>query len=639
MESVQIIGAGLAGLSAAITLAKENIRCNLISLQPSERAQSVLAEGGINAAINTMGEDDSPQFHLEDTVKAGVYLADREAVEGLTRRAPEVVEQLARRGVPFHCVDGRLQQRPFGGQRKRRTLYAKSSTGKALMTALIDEARKYEAAGLICRYPHHELVELLLEPSGRSAGAASTVCRGLRIRDTYRNQLLTLFGPVLLAFGGMNGIFPGMTTGTTANSGDAAAKVFAQGVIFGNLEMIQYHPTTVGISGKRCLISEAARGEGGRLFIYRNRQAAGEVTCPELPKEQAGIAGESASACRLSKMDESKSERKSRKRNRNQQVRDTLGEPWYFMEEKYPELGNLMPRDVVSREMFFALRREDCANQVYLDMRGLSREIWEKKLPDLREEIRHYLGIDPKQEAVPVEPGIHYFMGGIHVDVGHRTNLPGLYAAGECCCQYHGANRLGGNSLLGAIYGGMVAAESILGDEQARAAAENTLRDEESILRDEETRVPEGVLRDGEAVALESTLRDEGKAAAENIPGEGGLSEKQAEDVDAAWLLPASAALIKEIEEILLSALGIVRDGEEIAEALRRLARLKSGRLWNERESNRLALAEAMLLSAQQRRESRGAHYRKDYPELDEKQSRIIRSVMENGEVKVIDEQ
>ncbi len=117
------------------------------------------------------------------------------------------------------------------------------------------------------------------------------------------------------------------------------------------------------------------------------------------------------------------------------------------------------------------------------------------------------------------------------------------------------------------------------------------------------------------------------------------MSEKQAEDVDAAWLLPASAALIKEIEEILLSALGIVRDGEEIAEALRRLARLKSGRLWNERESNRLALAEAMLLSAQQRRESRGAHYRKDYPELDEKQSRIIRSVMENGEVKVIDEQ
>ena len=282
-----IAGAGLAGLSAAITLARSGIACRLISMLPSERAQSVLAEGGINGALNTMGEDDSPARHFEDTMKAGGYIADADAVKGLTDHAPQILLELKRMGAAFNLQDETIQLRNFGGQKKKRTAYARSSTGKILMTTLIDEARKYEAAGLIVRFSHHELTDLLIR-DGR--------CLGLVARDFYTDQPELMYEPVILATGGLSGFFPYITTGSVTNTGNASALAFARGVRFSNLEMIQYHPTTFSIAGKRCLISEAARGEGGRLFSYRD------------------------------------------------------GKPWYFMEERYPELGNLMPRDVVSRE-------------------------------------------------------------------------------------------------------------------------------------------------------------------------------------------------------------------------------------------------------------------------------------------------
>ncbi|MBR1554637.1 MAG: FAD-binding protein, partial [Oscillospiraceae bacterium] len=326
MQKVIIIGAGLAGMSASVTLAEHGISCALISLQNSERAQSVLAEGGINAALNTMGEDDTVQNHYEDTLRGGVYLADPNAVQNLTSHAPEIVRWLENLGVPFNMTDSDIMLRNFGGQKKKRTAYARSSTGKIIMTALIDAVRKHEASGLVKRYPHHDFIELLTE---------NQVCRGVRVQDAYTGKITDFKGIVLLCSGGMNGIFPSMTTGTTQNSGDVTATVFRQGVKLGNPEMIQYHPTTVGISGKRCLVTEAARGEGGRLCILRNNQK------------------------------------------------------YYFMEEKYPELGNLMPRDVVAREMYF-IRRES-GGEVYLDMTELSSETWQKKLSDLRQEIMHYL--------------------------------------------------------------------------------------------------------------------------------------------------------------------------------------------------------------------------------------------------------
>ena len=565
-ESVNIIGAGLAGLSAAITLARAGRNCNLISMLPSERAQSVMAEGGINGALNTMGEDDCTENHFNDTMKAGAYIADEEAVRKFTERAPEILMELKRLGVPFNLQNEQIQQRNFGGQKKKRTAYARSSTGKVLMTALIDEARKYEEQGLIRRYSNHELVRLILtaDPNVQWYGeldlkrqlkltdrfdrnatcndndpiSNSRLCIGAVIKDNYTCDMIKLKGMVILAYGGMNGMFPEKTTGTVTNSGDATALVFSQGVMFSNLEMIQYHPTTIGISGKRCLVSEAARGEGGRLYVMRD------------------------------------------------------GKPWYFMEEKYPELGNLMPRDVVARESYFVTHSSECDDQVWLDLHELPKETWLKKLPDLRNEVKHYLGIDPIKDPIPVEPGIHYFMGGIDVDIRHKTSIDGLYAAGECCSQYHGANRLGGNSTMGAIYGGIVAAESIMA--------------ESKISEDKD---------DNQANCKKY-------AGYNNITGNPSdtISDKMSESINDYINCTSSAALNAAIRDILMQAMGIVRNEDDMTSALDEIRKIISDGQFNEkklntREENRLHLAEAMLESAILRKESRGAHYRSDYPQ------------------------
>ncbi len=594
MIRVQIIGAGLAGLSAAIALAKEGIPSNLISSQAPERAESVLAAGGINGALNTMGEDDSCEEHMADTLRAGVHLADADAVRGMTQAAPQIIRELQAMGVPFNQKNGELQQRNFGGQKKKRTAFAKTSTGKMIMNALIDEARKYEAQGLIKSYDHHEFVHLVRGEDG--------ACIGLAVRDVYaalqsgntcmssarkdnrmenrtgsdamvlrqKEEASTaiFYGPVIMAVGGLNGLFPGKYTGSAANTGEAAIHLFAEGVKFSNLEMVQYHPTTIGIAGKRCLISEAARGEGGRLFVIRN------------------------------------------------------GEPWYFMEEKYPELGNLMPRDIVAREMYFVVHDENCEDQIYLDMRHLSEETWSEKLSDLRSEVKRYLAIDPAEEPLPIAPAIHYFMGGIDVDLRHQTNIRNLYAAGECCSQYHGANRLGGNSMLGAIYGGKTAAQSI---------AENYAELEKLIAEAEKNVV--NSLSEGEQ---KSSLNNEG-----SVKGEKGVSD---------------AAASAGIGAILAEAMGIVRDEITLQNALTKLQELESeyaenaadsvdmvsretvaDRTGTSRIQRKLHFAEAMVLSALARKESRGAHYRSDCPNTGENAKKTF--AVYDGEVHVHVEQ
>ena len=495
--SIIIIGAGLAGLSAALTLAEQGVACNLVSAQASERAQSVMAEGGINACLDTMGENDSIENHFEDTMCGGVYLADPNAVWGLCQNAPEIVKKFYELGVPFPVNEKGIVQRSFGGQRKKRTAFVKSSTGKMLMTALIDEVRKYEARGLVTRFAHHRVKALHIHEN---------VCFGVTLTDTYTDDSIPLTGSVILAFGGMNGLFEGMTTGTTQNSADISALCLENGVELANLEFIQYHPTTIGISGKRLLISEAARGEGGRLFIEQN------------------------------------------------------GKPWYFMEEKYPEMKNLMPRDVVSAEMVSVVNMPDCGGQVYLDMTGIGMDVWKTRLSDLREQIMHYLDIDPVKKPVPVSPGIHYFMGGIWVDESHRTSVRNLYAAGECACQYHGANRLGGNSLLGAVYGGKTAARTVLSEYK-------------------KTENPEPVSESPEAYT------------------------------------EVTSQFRVSVSQILAKHLTILRNENDLKKALRELDLLEE-RAVNPAETRLLRLAQATVGCALFRRESRGSHRRTDYPEI-----------------------
>lgn len=514
MKKIIVIGAGLTGLSAAKEAAERGTGSILVSDQPSERAQSVLAQGGINAALDTE-DGDSVQSHYEDTLAGGSDLADPEALQGLTAAAPRIVEELAGLGVPFHREDGRIVRRSLGGQKKKRAAYAKKSTGKTLVTALADEVRKYEASGLVERMPHHKFAGLYLKDGE---------CRGCFVRDTYTGDAVFLEGPVLLACGGLNGMFGEQTTGSRSNTGEAAATVFRQGVELGNLEFVQYHPTTFSIPGKRCLVSEAARGEGGRLFVKRK------------------------------------------------------GVPWYFMEEKYPVFGNLMPRDVVSREMAAVCGRDGCERQVYLDMAGVSPGAWKKGLAELKEECMKYLHIDPEKEPVPVEPGVHYFMGGILADRNHRTNIRYVYAAGECACQYHGANRLGGNSMLGAIYGGKVAARSAVGD-----------------------------LTEWQGV--------------KSIPA---IPEWEEDRTD-----------METVSGCLAEGMGIVRSGEKISRAARKLEELWNRAEKEGKQENRLLLGLAMLRSADERKESRGAHFRSDYPEADEGYRKTTVAVFDGKRIRI----
>lgn len=501
MERVVIIGAGLAGLSCARTLAEDGVASVLVSLQHSERAASVLAEGGINAAMDVMGEHDSWEQHFEDTMRAGHLLADARSVAGLCYSAPAVVRSLIGLGVPFQTEGGALVQRSFGGQKKKRTAFVGSVTGKMLVGALVDAVRRYEAAGLVERRPHAELAKLELA-GGR--------CVGAWVQDSYSGERAFLAGPVVLAAGSMGGIFGPRTTGSKMNAGNVAAVAFSQGVELANLEFIQYHPTTIPIFGKRLLVSEAARGEGGRLFTMRD------------------------------------------------------GKPWYFMEELYPELGNLMPRDVVSREEHAQMADPRNDGTIYLDMRGIAEQVWRERLSDLRDEITHYTGRDPAVEPVAVEPGIHYCMGGVLVDEAHATNIAGLYAAGECACAYHGANRLGGNSTLGAIYGGGVAARSAAGYLASEFAA------------------------------------------------------REPEPFDESYALAGAVDLAAELalEDCAFESLGLVRCEDELAAGEARAEELLARSTYPQL-ARRARLVLAAIRCARERTESRGAHVRSDYPEAD----------------------
>ena len=354
MKDVLIIGSGISGMACAVRSAALGVHVTLVSPFPSERSQSVMAAGGINAVLPGNEEGDSVLSHVEDTLRGGCGLGGEKAVKGLCEHSGEILRWLESIGTVFSVDDrGRPLRRAFGGQTHKRTYYCGASTGKQIVSALVMEARRFEAAGLI---------ERRLWCCFHSALIRDGVCHGAMLFDESRGGLEAAYADaVVIATGGQNALF-GKTTGSTQCDGYAAGKLFMQGAELKNLEFIQYHPTTMETPQKRMLISEAARGEGGRLCALRD------------------------------------------------------GKPWYFMEELHPTLGNLMPRDVVSREEARVLADPSCTGQVWLDLRGIRRDVWRSRLSDLREECQHYLGIDPVREPVPVEPGIHYSMGGIRVD-------------------------------------------------------------------------------------------------------------------------------------------------------------------------------------------------------------------------------
>lgn len=520
MYDIIIVGNGLAGLTAAITCAEAGAKAILISSNQPERSQSVMAEGGINAALDHKGENDSPALHMADTLAAGCGLADPEAVAGLTQAAPGIIAWVDRLGTVFSRDElGRVDQRHFGGQKKKRTAYANAGIGRQLMAALSRYSRKLESEGRLAVRNDLRLLSLALGQRGLAGGAFLPVAGG--------EASLLGADSLILCSGGLGGLF-GNHTGSLLSDGAAAASLFCQGVAMANLEMIQYHPTTGQGQGKRLLISEAARGEGGRLFTYKQ------------------------------------------------------GRPWYFMEEWFPEGGNLMPRDVVSRSIYKVVREQGLGvegrDQVLLDISFLPKGVLEGKLYEICRTCRTFLGLDPAREPIPVWPGIHYFMGGLYVGRDHAASIPGLFAAGECACQYHGANRLGGNSTLGAIYGGGLAARSALSRPPRYSEAEK-----QALLEREARRWQRLPASKGSPAPLRRRLQGLMGEAMGLIRSEKGLN-----------------AALAGVDELAEESRSLCGDGEAVEPALLR---------------NQLTLGRAMLLSALARRESRGAHQRADFPQ------------------------
>lgn len=404
-NNIAIIGGGLAGLLAALKICEGGGKVDLFSYCPVKRSHSLCAQGGMNACMDTKGEHDSIYEHFDDTVYGGDFLADQLAVKGMVEAAPKLVKMFDRMGVPFNRTpEGVLDLRNFGGQKNKRTVFAGSTTGQQLLYALDEQVRRWEVKGKVTKYEFWEYIRAIKNKDG--------IVRGLVAQNMNSNEIKAFPADVvILATGGPGQVF-GRCTASTICNGSAVSSAYQQGAHIGNPEFIQIHPTAIPGSDKNRLMSEACRGEGGRVWTYKD------------------------------------------------------GKPWYFLEEMYPAYGNLVPRDVASRAIFKVCVHMGLGvnndRRVYLDLSHIPADYLEHKLGGILEMYSEFVGQDPRKVPMEIFPSVHYSMGGIWVDRMHHTNIPGLMAAGECDHQYHGANRLGANSLLSASYSGYVAGPEAL---------------------------------------------------------------------------------------------------------------------------------------------------------------------------------
>lgn len=540
-SKIIVVGGGLAGLMATIKAAEAGVHVQLFSLVPVKRSHSVCAQGGINGAVNTKGEGDSTWEHFDDTVYGGDFLANQPPVKALCDAAPGIIHLMDRMGVMFNRTpEGLLDFRRFGGTKYHRTAFAGATTGQQLLYALDEQVRRWETAGLVSKFEHWEFLGSVLDDDG--------VCRGIAAQDLRSMEIQTFpADAVILATGGPGIIF-GKTTNSVINTGTAASAVYQQGVKYANGEMIQIHPTAIPGDDKLRLMSESARGEGGRIWTYKD------------------------------------------------------GKPWYFLEEKYPAYGNLVPRDIATREIFSVCVDQKLGingeNMVYLDLSHKDPKELDIKLGGIMEIYEKFMGDDPRKIPMKIFPAVHYSMGGIWVDYNMMTNIPGLFAAGECEYQHHGANRLGANSLVSAIYDGMVSGPKAV--EYIRGL-EKHADDTSSIVFDREKK--------------RHTDRYENLLKMNN-------------GTENAYVLH------KELGDMMNANMTVVRYNDRLEDTIGKIKDLKERynninitdtARWNNQGVaftrqlwNMFELAEAMTLGALLRNESRGAHYKPEFTERDD---------------------
>jgi len=436
-KTVVVVGGGLAGLMTTMKLAEAGVKVKLVSIVPVKRSHSVCAQGGINGAVNLRGENDSPYLHFEDTITGGDFLNHQPPVMRMAERAPAIIYLLDRMGVPFNRThEGMLSFRRFGGTLKHRTAYAGATTGQQLLYALDEQVRRYETAGMVHKYEGYEFLGIVKDANGN--------CRGVTVQNLRTMEIEGLASDAVVIASGGNGLIFGRSTNSIINTGSPVSICYQQGALYGNPEMVQIHPTAIPGEDKCRLISESVRGEGGRLWTPRDPMDSRKPT--DIPEKDR----------------------------------------WYFCEELDPVYGNLLSRDIVSFSIYCVCRMGKGVQgkqQVYLDITHLheskggpyTRQIINDKLEGVLEIYEKFMREDPIEVPMRIYPAVHYTMGGLWVDYekGHdtaididsprnqMTNIPGLYAAGECEYQYHGANRLGANALLSCLYGGEIAAQGI----------------------------------------------------------------------------------------------------------------------------------------------------------------------------------
>ncbi len=535
-HDVLIVGAGLAGLRAAVEIAGERDVALMSKVYPT-RSHSGAAQGGIAGALSNE-EPDSWEWHMYDTVKGGDFLTDQDAAEILAKDAPRAIYELEHMGVSFNRTPaGKIAQRAFGGHTRdfgkasvRRACHAADRTGRVIMDALYFESLRKG----IKVYEEFYLLDLLIKENRVTGLVAYELATGSV--HVFHSKV------VLLATGGFGKVYK-TTSNCFTNTGDGVYLAYKAGIPLEDMEFVQFHPT--GIYGMGVLISEAARGEGG---VLRN----------------------------------GKGER--------------------FMEKYAPTLKDLAPRDMISRSIIEEIREGrgiDGRDFVHLDLTHLGKDLLAEKLSDISSFVRIYLGIDPVKELIPVQPTCHYMMGGVPTNLDgqvlgeNQQVVHGLYAAGECACvSVHGANRLGCNSLLDLVVFG-------------RRAGKKIIQDLEDL---DWTPLPDQPDR-GIAAKIDS------------------LRKRQ--DGEKAWVLR------NEMQKTMTACCSVFRQKRDLEKGLSIIQSLQEryGRVTiNDRGHgfntelmetielmSLLNLSYVILASATAREESRGAHFREDYPERDDR--------------------
>jgi len=539
---VVVVGGGLAGLMATIKIVEQGLDVDILSLVPVKRSHSVCAQGGINGAVNTKGENDSPWEHFDDTLYGGDFLANQTQVWGMCEAAPKILHMFDRMGVMFNRTpEGLLDFRRFGGTQHHRTAFAGATTGQQLLYALDEQVRKLEDEGRVKKFEGWDFVSAILDEDGH--------CEGITAQELLSMEIhIFKADAVIMASGGPGMVF-GRSTNSLINTGSAAGRLYQQGATFANGEFIQIHPTAIPGDDKLRLMSESARGEGARVWTYKD------------------------------------------------------GKPWYFLEEKYPAYGNLVPRDIATREIF-----DICVNQklgiqgenmVYLDVSHIDNDILNVRLGGILEIYEKFMGDDPRRVPMKIFPGVHYSMGGIWVDEKQNTSIPGLFAAGECDYSQHGANRLGANSLLSAVYGGMVAGPSAV--EYVKGKEPSEKKSSSPIFEDQ---------RKQDMERVEQIMAMRGKENAFALHQEMGR------------LMTENVTVVRENENLL-------RTDEKLTEFMERFQNIGIDDKLNVHNHSvsfirglrgMMDLARVITQGAYKRNESRGAHYKPEFPDRNDEE-------------------